>query len=71
MYNLYVAILTLTQIVTVYFQVMKKSVITADFEKKEVAPQYHITHNQLKKQRKVSAVMIITFVVLRWQNSVD
>jgi hypothetical protein len=33
---------------------MKKCVITPDFEKKETAPQYHVTHHALKKQKKVN-----------------
>ncbi len=32
---------------------MKKSVITSDFEKKETAPPYHVTHHALKKHKKV------------------
>ncbi|XP_028407739.1 rRNA-processing protein fcf2-like [Dendronephthya gigantea] len=33
-------------------QIMRKCVISSDFEKKETAPKYHITHHAMKKQRK-------------------
>lgn len=34
-------------------QIMKKCIITADFEKKERAPPIHVSYNSMKKQKKI------------------
>ena len=42
-----------------FFQLMKKSVITSDFEKRSTLPQMHRSKYAEKKQRKVSTFLLV------------
>lgn len=49
--------ISLMKYIYIFLQVLQKSVITPDFEKKECIPQKESAH-QLKKQRRVSEVIL-------------
>lgn len=52
----YVHLISLTHATlmsALFFQIMKKAVITGDFEKKRIIPAYHVTEKEKKRLRKV------------------
>ena len=40
-------------------QVMRKCVITPDFERRETAPPMHVSHNAKRKQKKVFFAIVV------------